>query len=131
MGQPRKINPPQPHTPEPFTLKQTLDDQGYPVFYLMAGTETLSTIHHLGKDRNREWISNARLFRAAPDLLKACEALHDALSAILEDCASADREGEIQHVHGNEYEIGRGHRAQALQAIRKSFKALVKAKGAP
>lgn len=62
-------------------------------------------------------------------LAGTCKALHDALSDILEDCASADREGEIQHVHGNEYEIGRGHRARGLLSIRKSFKALAKAKG--
>lgn len=69
------------------------------------------------------------MMNAELDLVAACEALHDALSNILEDCASADREGEIQHVHGNEYEIGRDHRAQALRAIRKSFRALFNAKG--
>lgn len=79
----------------------------------------------------QEAVANARLFLAAPDLLAACEALHDALSNILENVASADRDGEIEHAHGNEYEIGRDMRAQSHWAIRKSFKALVKAKGEP
>lgn len=68
-------------------------------------------------------------FAAALELRETCKALHDALSDILEDCASADRIGEVQHVHGNEYEIGRDHRARAHMAIRKSFKALAKAEG--
>lgn len=71
--------------------------------------------------------ANARLIASAPDLLAACQAMHDALSEILESCASADRDGEINHDRDNEYEIGRDHRAQAKWSIRKSFKALAKA----
>jgi len=76
-----------------------------------------------------EAVAYAHAFTAVPELIEACKALHDALSYILEDCASADREGEIDHVHGNEYEIGRDHRARAHWALRKSFKVLPKVPG--
>ncbi len=72
--------------------------------------------------------ANGNTLAAAPDLLAACEALHDALSNILEDCPSEDRDGNIDK---EEYEISRDHRAAGLWAIRQSFRALKAAKGEP
>ncbi len=71
-----------------------------------------------------------RIRDAAPDLLTACEALHDALSRILEFSLTEDRKGNLYNENG-ESVLSRDQRAHGLLAIRKSFKALVKAKGEP
>ncbi len=119
------------HTPGPWKLHIEKDggDWDYQIRTIKPHNPAGEIGKHIGST-NRfipEVEANSKLFASAPDLLSACQAMHDALSNILENCASADREGEIEHMHGNEYEIGRDHRARALKAIRKSFRALAKA----
>lgn len=89
--------------------------QGYPEININCGTETVATVHHSGRDREAEWKGLANAFSAAPDLLAACEALHDALSNILENPEGIDPNA----------------RSKGLVAINQSFKALIKAKGEP
>lgn len=132
------------HTPDPWALDKVQSDCLYIVaeqgkqwnnpticaFYEDVTPEDSVTIGPWLKPfDNAE--ANARLILASPNLLKACEALHDALSNILEDVNSPDR--HMDGVTGGEMHpwIERSQRAAALKAIRKSFRALVKAKGEP
>ena len=78
-------------------------------------TETMQVLSALAKTE-----------AAGLDMLATIKALHDALSYIMEETVSADRDGEVQHGPHNEYEIGRDMRAQAHWAIRKSFRTLYK-----
>lgn len=59
--------------------------------------------------------ANAHLIAAAPELLGACNALHDALSAILEDTDNTI--------------LGTSLRKQANKAVNISFRAIAKAEG--
>jgi hypothetical protein len=80
---------------------------------------------------NDEDKANMRLIAAAPNLLKTCQALHDALSNILEGCASPERGQAGFNDHpGYDYPwIHRDQRALALRALRQSQKTVAKAQG--
>jgi hypothetical protein len=120
------------HAPGPYEL----DTTGWPLLInsLAVDMVILAEIPlpggSNGADRwGRTAVATGRLFTAAPDLLAACEALQDALSNILESAGSPYRDGKRPPASDGDYLISRYDRAESLRAIRKSFKALAKAKG--
>ncbi len=61
-----------PFTPGPIRIVQS-DDPNHPDIRLIAGTEVIATIHHLGRDREQEFHANAVLMGTASHLFDALQ----------------------------------------------------------
>lgn len=65
-----------PFTPGPIRIIQS-DDPNHPDIRLIAGTEVIATIHHLGRDREQEFHANAVLMGTASHLFDALQTITD------------------------------------------------------
>ena len=61
------------HTPGPWK-ESPYKGGSAPDIPIMVGTECIASVHHLGRSRNAEWLANAKLIAAAPEMLAALEA---------------------------------------------------------
>lgn len=63
-----------PFTPGPIRIIQS-DHPDHPDIRLIAGTEVIATIHHLGRDREQEFHANAVLMGTAGHLFDALQTI--------------------------------------------------------
>ncbi len=63
-------------TSGPLTVVRSSNPNN-PDIRLMAGTEVVMTIHHLGRGREKEFLANAMLMSTASKLYEALKLAHD------------------------------------------------------
>ncbi len=119
------------HTPGPWTQEPSEEHSHVKIWGEIPSSGAWLIAEVRADHRFENDQANADLIAAAPDLLAACEALHNALSGILESAGSPYRDMTRPPAAEGDYLISRYDRAAAILGIRKSFKALVKAKGEP
>lgn len=71
-------------TPGPIRIVQSTDPN-HPDIRLIAGTEVIATIHHLGRNREQEFHANAVLMGTAGHLFDALQTITDMESDRKED----------------------------------------------
>lgn len=79
------------HTEGPWKTEPAIEEQDGNIYHYVAGVDGVYPAMALGFPDRRITEANARLIAAAPDLLRACEAMRGALRAV-EDSKTSNGE---------------------------------------